>query len=57
MLFIVAQYFRLDIVYGTYGLQSFVEFDRPEMCEGGALEWRIEQNVFKLWRTNVPEGL
>jgi hypothetical protein len=47
----------LDIVYGTYGLQSFVEFDRPEMCEGGALEWRIEQNVFKLWRTNVPEGL
>ena len=57
MLFVAAQCFRLDIVYGIYDLQSFFEFDRPEICEGGALEWRIEENGLKLRGTNMPEEL
>ena len=38
MIFVASQHFWLDILYGIYDLISFVEFDSPEMCEGGAVE-------------------
>ena len=41
----------------AYVACDFFEFDRPEMCQGGALEGRIEQNGLKMLETNVPEGL
>ena len=33
----------------------FFEYDRPEMWEGGAIEWRVEINGLKQRRTGVPQ--
>jgi len=32
------------------------EFDRPDICEGGVLEWWIEQNGLKLWGPMCLKG-
>ena len=54
MLSLEAHHFRLDILNCTYDLRYFIDFDRPEMCEVGALEWIIEHNGLKLWGTIMP---
>jgi len=53
MLFVAAQCFSLHIVYGIYDLRFFFKINRPERCECGALEWRIEQNGPNHYPANV----
>ena len=54
MLFVAPQCFRFHCVYGIHDMRFF-KFDRPQTCEGGDLERRIEQNGLNPYSANVKK--